>query len=84
MLGRWTGLLVAFAVALAVLGYGYYGTESRQIRRERHQAIAAIGTLKADQLQLWRQARLDHAAAFSRSPTLSRELGRSGAPGRPR
>ena len=74
MLGRWTGLHVACAVALAVLGYGYYGTESRQIRRERYQAIAAIGTLKADQLQLWRQARLDHAAAFSRSPTVSREL----------
>jgi len=54
MLGRWTGLLVAGAVALVALGYGYYGTESRQIRRERYQAITAIGALKADQLQLWR------------------------------
>ncbi len=74
MLGRWTGLLVAGTVALIALGYGYYGSESRQIRRERYQAIAAIGTLKADQLQLWRQARLDHAAALSRAPTVSREL----------
>ena len=74
MLGRWTGLLVASAVALAALGYGYYGTESRQIRRERYQAIAAIGTLKADQLHLWRQARLDHTAALSRAPTVGREL----------
>jgi len=74
MMGRWTGLLVAGVVALAALGYGYYGTESRQIRRERYQAIAAIGTLKADQLQLWRQARLDHAAALSRAPSVSREL----------
>ncbi len=74
MLGRWTGLLVAGAVALVALGYGYYGTESRQIRRERYQAIAAIGTLKADQLQLWRQTRLDHAAALSRAPSVSREL----------
>lgn len=74
MFGRWTGLLVAGAVALAVLGYGYYQTESRQIRRERYQAIAAIGALKADQLDLWRQARLDHAAALSRAPTVGREL----------
>jgi PAS domain S-box-containing protein len=74
MMGRWTGLLVAGVVALAALGYGYYGTESRQIRRERYQAIAAIGTLKADQLQLWRQSRLDHAAALSRAPSVSREL----------
>lgn len=74
MMGRWTGLLVACSVALAVLGYGYYGTESRQIRRERYQAITAIGALKADQLQLWRQARLDHASALSRAPTVSREL----------
>jgi PAS domain-containing protein len=74
MMGRWTGLLVACAVALAVLGYGYYGTESRQIRRERYQAIAAIGALKADQLQLWRQARLEHAAALSRAPSVTRVL----------
>lgn len=74
MLGRWTGLLVAAAVALAALGYGYYGTESRQIRRERYQAIAAIGALKVDQLHLWRQARLDHTAALSRAPTVGREL----------
>ncbi len=74
MLGRWTGLIVACVVALVVLAYGYYGTESRQIRRERYQAIAAIGTLKADQLQLWRQARLDHAAALSRAPTVIREF----------
>lgn len=74
MVGRWTGLLVVAVVALAVLGYGYYGTESRQIRRERYQAIAAIGALKADQLNLWRQTRLDHAAALSRAPTVGREL----------
>jgi PAS domain-containing protein len=74
MMGRWTGLLVAGAVALVALGYGYYGTESRQIRRERYQAIAAIGALKADQLQLWRQARLDHATALSRAPSIGREL----------
>ncbi len=61
-------------MALAALGYGHYGTESRQIRRERYQAIAAIGTLKADQVQLWRQACLDHAAALSCAPSVSRQL----------
>lgn len=65
---------MACVVALIALAYGYYGTESRQIRRERYQAITAIGTLKADQLQLWRQARLDHAAALSRAPTVTREM----------
>lgn len=74
MLGRWSGLIVACVVALITLAYGYYGTESRQIRRERYQAITAIGTLKADQLQLWRQARLDHTAALSRAPTVTREI----------
>lgn len=42
MPGRWSGPLVAAAVALAALGYGYYGTDSRQIRRERYQAITLM------------------------------------------
>ncbi len=74
MLGRWTGLIVAGVVALAALTYGYYSSESLQIREERHEAIAAIGTLKADQVQLWRQTRLDHAEALSRAPSVRRDL----------
>lgn len=42
MLGRWIGLLVVGALAVAVLGYGYYGTESTQIRDERYQANDAV------------------------------------------
>lgn len=82
MLGRWIGLLVAFAAALAAVGFAYYRNESAQIHRERYEAIAAIGTLKVDQLHLWRQVRLDHAEALSQAPSVARDLvARQGRPG---
>ena len=66
--------VAAFAVAVTVAGYAYYRNESARIHRERYEAIAAIGTLKAEQLHSWRQVRLDHAQSLSRSPSLGDDL----------
>lgn len=77
--GRWAVVLVAFAVALGAMGYAYYRNESGRIHRERYEAIAAIGTLKVEQLHLWRQIRLDHAEALARAPSVTAAL----ADGRP-
>ena len=71
---RWAWALAAFAVALAAIGYAYYRSESDRIHRERYEGIAAIGALKADQLHLWRQGRLDHALSLGRSLTVGRDL----------
>lgn len=79
--GRWTVVLVAFAVALGAMGYAYYRNESGRIHRERYEAIAAIGALKAEHLQHWRQTRLDHAEALVRAPSVAGDLAaRQGRP----
>ncbi|MFA5908405.1 MAG: GAF domain-containing protein [Vicinamibacterales bacterium] len=79
--GRWAVVLVAFAVALGAMGYAYYRNESGRIHRERYEAIAAIGTLKAEHLQQWRQTRLDHAEALVRAPSVAGDLAaRQGRP----
>ncbi len=68
---RWMAAVAVFAVAVAAAGYAYYRSESAQIHRQRYEAIAAIGTLKAEQLHLWRQVQLDHAESLSHAPTLA-------------
>jgi PAS domain-containing protein len=77
-MGWWTAAVAAFAVAVAIAGYAYYRHDSAQIHQQRYQAIAAIGTLKAEQLHLWRQVQIDHAESLSRAPTLAEGLAASG------
>jgi len=65
------GIFVLIALILLIGGYGYYHVEAERIRQEKYQDIAAIGELKAGQIQYWRQQRLADARRAARSPFFS-------------
>ncbi len=69
-----TGIFVLIALMLLIGGYGYYHVEAERIRQEKYQDIAAIGELKAGQIQYWRQQRLADARRAARSPFFQRAL----------
>ena len=65
----------AFAVLLiAVLGYTHYRATENHVYSERARDLAAIGTLKAEQVAEWRRERLADAIRFAQGPTLTRAL----------
>ena len=65
-------IFVAITLVLLAAGYGYYRKEAEDIRREKGEAIAAIGELKSGQIQQWRKERLADAKRFAKGPVLSR------------
>jgi len=71
-----TGIALFALIALALLtgGYGYYYIDVEHIRQEKYHGIAAIGALKADQIQQWRQERLADARRSVESPFFRRGL----------
>lgn len=62
--------LLLLAVALLAIEFGYYRQKARQVREQQHQFIAAIGTLKAGQIQSWRRERLEDAWRVARGPVM--------------
>jgi PAS domain S-box-containing protein len=54
----WVAVFLVAALALVAGGYWYYRSETERIRRERHHEIAAIGKLKAAQIEQWREEQL--------------------------
>ncbi len=65
-------IFVVITLILLAAGYGYYRKQATDIRREKHEAIAAIGELKSGQIQQWRKERLADAKRFAKGPVLSR------------
>ena len=55
-------VFVVIALALIGGGYMYYRVETGEITREKYQTLSAIGELKCQQIQQWRDERLDEAA----------------------
>ena len=70
----WMALFVAAALALVAGGYGYYRSETERIRTEKYQEIAAIGKLKAGQIEQWRQERLGDVRRASKAPLFGQRL----------
>ena len=69
--------IAAFAIAallIAVLGYTHYRATEDHVYSERARDLAAIGTLKAEQVAEWRRERLADAIRFAQGPTLTRAL----------
>jgi PAS domain S-box-containing protein len=62
----WAALFVAAALAIVLSGYGYYRREAAAIREAKRAEIAAIGRLKAGQIEQWRRERLADAAFLAR------------------
>ena len=73
-LRTWAVLFALMALALLAGGYGYYRGEAERIRQGKYHDIAAIGELKAGQIQQWRQGRLADARLAARSPFFQRAL----------
>jgi len=64
----WVAFFVGATLALIAGGYWYYRTETERIRTEKYQELAAIGKLKAGQIQAWRQERLGDVRRSSKAP----------------
>ena len=64
----WVALFVLGTCALLTGGYKYYQSETERIRQEKYHEIAAIGKLKAGQIEQWRQERLSDISRSSKAP----------------
>jgi PAS domain S-box-containing protein len=67
--GRWLWILGFAALTLVVcaLGLLYYRAEASRIDSEKYNEIAAIASLKAQQIELWRQERKADARRLAES-----------------
>ncbi|MBI4964937.1 MAG: PAS domain S-box protein [Desulfomonile tiedjei] len=72
--GLWVALLLVITLALLAGCYAYYRFETERIRQEKYQEIAAIGKLKAGQIQDWRQERLKDLWRSVRAPFFKRAV----------
>ena len=83
---RATGTAVAVFVIIAAillgLGWWYYRVETDEITRDKYQTLAAIGELKAQQIQQWRSEHLSEASRMAEDLLLVGAIEKSlGAPG---
>ena len=67
--------LALIALMLVVGGYGFYRFETKRIRLEKFNELAAIGELKAGQIADWREERLKDAKQISENVFLVESLG---------
>ncbi|HOW74379.1 MAG TPA: GAF domain-containing protein [Candidatus Competibacteraceae bacterium] len=70
----WTAVFILATLLLLAGGYGYYRGEAERIRQAKYHDIAAVGALKVDQIQRWRQEHLANARKVVNSPFLRRAL----------
>jgi PAS domain S-box-containing protein len=70
----WIMGFALFASLIAILGYTHYRATEEHVYTERAKDLAAIGTLKAEQVAEWRRERLADAIRFAQGPTLTRAL----------
>ena len=64
----WAAVFAVMALSLLVGSYWYYRVETKRIRQEKYDGIAAVGELKASDIQRWRSARLADAGRVARDP----------------
>ncbi|MDE3127149.1 MAG: PAS domain S-box protein [Gemmatimonadota bacterium] len=75
--GDWRSLVLAFSAAAVVLvagGIWLYRAEADRIHREQHEAVAAVGLLKSEEIAQWRRERIDDAEVAARVPTFAEVL----------
>jgi hypothetical protein len=70
----WIAVFAVITLALLGGGYWYYREEAKEIRREEYQTIAAIGELKAGQIEQWRKERLANADRMARDRFLEQAI----------
>ncbi len=83
----WRTRVAAFSTVTLVLlvgGYAYYRIEADAIQQAQYGAVAAVGRLKADEIQQWRRERMRDAAVLAQDPFVVGALGElSGGAERP-
>ena len=80
--GTAAAVFVLIAAILLGIGWWYYRAETDEITRDKYQTLAAIGELKAQQIQEWRHERLSESKRMAEDGLLLGALGKSlGAPG---
>ena len=70
----WAAVFILATLLLLAGGYGYYRGEAEHIHQAKYHDIAAIGAMKVDQIQRWRQERLASARRVVNSPFFRRAL----------
>ncbi|MEI7901407.1 MAG: PAS domain S-box protein [bacterium] len=70
----WIAAFVVSALLIAGFGYTHYRATEDHVYAEKSRDLAAIGTLKAEQITVWRRERLADAIRFAQGPTLTRAI----------
>ena len=70
----WVALFALSTLAILAGGLGYYRSEAERIRREKYATLAAIATMKADQLAQWKTDRLSDVWRAAYGPTVIKNL----------
>ncbi len=64
-------IFVLLAIGIGVSGYLYYEKQKDYIKEEKQGELLAIASLKAGQIERWRQERLSDAAIIFNSPFIA-------------
>jgi len=70
----WLVSFVVIAAAFAALAFLYYKVEARAAWKRVHDQLHAVGTLKADEIQKWRQERIAGLRMLVGSPFFSKAV----------
>lgn len=70
----WVAAFAVLTLLLLAAGWWYYRSEARSIRAHRHEELAAIGELKAGQIQLWRRERMNDATRMAGGPLVRKAV----------
>ncbi len=65
---KWLFAFTSLTLLLLTAGWWYYRAEAARLRHSKYEEIAAIGSLKAGQIQEWRNRRLNDAARMADGP----------------
>jgi two-component system cell cycle sensor histidine kinase/response regulator CckA len=71
----WVAIFALVSATLSAGGYWYYRAEVDEIYEQKHDELAAICTLKAQQIQQWRKERLADATIFAGDQFITSALG---------
>jgi len=70
----WVVAFAVLALLLLAAGWWVHRVEAGRLRAQKHEEIAAIGALKAGQLQQWRQERLNDATRMAGGPLVRKAV----------
>jgi PAS domain S-box-containing protein len=70
----WAALFALSTLTILAGGFGYYRSEAEHIRREKYATLAAIATMKENQLTQWKTDRLGDVWRAANGPIVIKNL----------